>query len=73
MTVLTELRALSQSPIAKASVAAHGVDLPSLVTHTELRVVELRMLLKQIAAVHPSRDNDTRTFAALNAVLAELA
>jgi hypothetical protein len=73
MTVLSELKALSLSPIAQAAVAADGNDLPSLVAHAEARVVELRALLKQIAAVHPSRDRDTRAFAALNAVLAQLA
>lgn len=73
MTVMSELKALSLNPIAKASVAAHGVDLPSLVTHAEARLLELRVLLRQIAAVHPSRDSDTRTYAALTAVLAELA
>ena len=73
MTVLSELKALSQSAPARASVAAHGVDLQSLVTQAELRVVELRELLRRIEAVHTSRDSGTRTFAALTAVLAELA
>jgi hypothetical protein len=73
MTVLSELKALSQSAPARAAVAAQGVDLHSLVTQAELRVVELRELLRRIEAVHPGRDQGTRTFAAFKAVLKELA
>jgi hypothetical protein len=72
MTVLSELKALRQNPTANASVAAHGHDLSSLVLHAELRVVELRELLRRIEAIHPGRDRDTRTFAAFKAVLTEL-
>jgi hypothetical protein len=39
----------------------------------QLRVTELQILLKQIVAHHPSGGGDAANYAALNAVLAELA
>lgn len=73
MTVLTDLKAISLTASAKAAVSAKGADLPALVTQAQLHVIELQTILKQIVAVHPSGGVDAANYAALNAVIAELA
>jgi hypothetical protein len=43
------------------------------VVQAELHAIELQAILKQIVAVHPSSGGDASNYAALNAVIAELA
>ena len=45
----------------------------TLVGTAQLHVTELQTVLKQIVALHPSGGGDAANYAALNAVLAELA
>ena len=73
MTALADLRAVSLTANAKGVVAVKGVDLQSLVTQAQFHVIELQTVLKQIVALHPSTGGDAANYAALNAVLAELA
>jgi len=47
--------------------------LATLVGTAQLHVIELQTVLKQIVALHPSGGGDAANYAALNAVLAELA
>jgi hypothetical protein len=47
--------------------------LTTLVGTAQLHVIELQTVLKQIVALHPSGGGDAANYAALNAVLAELA
>jgi hypothetical protein len=73
MTALTDLKAISLTASAKAVTSAKGADLQSLVVTTQLHITELEAVLKQIVALHPSGGADMANYAALKAVLAELA
>ena len=73
MTALTDLKAISLTSTAKNAGAAKGANLPALVAQAQLQVTELETTLKQIVAFHPSGGGDAANYAALNAVLAELA
>ena len=72
MTVKADLLAISVTPIAQAAAMKAGVNLNALVVHAEARANELSILLKQIAAFHPSTGGDAANFTALQAVIAEL-
>lgn len=73
MTVLTDLKALSLSQNAKTVVAANGADLAALLLLAQQHTIELQAVLKQIIAHHPSGGGDASNYAALGAVLAQLA
>src|SRR5229473_6508343 len=73
MTVLTDLKAISLTANAKGVVSAKGADLSTLVGTGQLHVIELQTVLKQIVALHPASGGDATNYAALNAVLAQLA
>jgi len=73
MTALTDLTAISFTAAAKAVASAKGEDLIVLVTLAESHITELSALLKQIVAIHPSTGGDAANYAALNAIVAELA
>jgi hypothetical protein len=73
MTALTDLKAIALTANAKKVGSAKGVDLGALVAQAQLQITELETTLKQIVALHPSGGGDATNYAALNAVLAELA
>lgn len=73
MTALTDLKAIALTANAKKVGATKGVDLMALVTQAQLQIQELEITLKQIVALHPSGGGDAANYAAINAVLAELA
>jgi hypothetical protein len=73
MTVLTDLNAISLTPTAKAAASTKGEDLSALVELAKTHTAELSALLKQIVAIHPSTGDDATNYAALNAILGELA
>ena len=73
MTALADLKAISLTTNAKNVGAAKGTNLAALVTQAQLQITELETILKQIVALHPSSGGDAANYAALNAVLAELA
>jgi hypothetical protein len=73
MSALTDLTAISFTATAKAAASAKGEDLIVLVTLAESHITELSALLKQIVAIHPSTGGDAANYAALNAIVAELA
>jgi hypothetical protein len=73
MTAFTDLTAISLTATAKAAASAKGEDLSALVTLAETHITELSALLKQIVAIHPSTGGDATNYAALNAILGELA
>jgi hypothetical protein len=73
VTVLTDLKAIGLTASAKGVISAKGPELSALVTMAQLHVTELQTVLKQILALHPSGGGDASNYAALNAVLAQLA
>jgi hypothetical protein len=74
MTVLTDLKVISLTANAKGVVSAKGVDLQTLIGTVQLHVTELQAaVLKQTVALQPSSGGDAAKYAALNAVLVELA
>jgi len=72
MTALAELKAIVPTATAKAAVSITGADVSTLLQQVQLKAGELKILLKQLIAVHPSSGGDAANLAALNAVLAEL-
>ena len=73
MTAHTDLAAITPTANAKGVAQAAGVNLPQLMALADTHINELRILLKQIIALHPSSGGDAANYAALQAVLAELA
>jgi hypothetical protein len=73
MTAKADIVAISLTPTALAAAQKQGVNLAALVTHAGARANELSILLKQILAFHPNSGGDAANFAALQAVIAELA
>jgi hypothetical protein len=69
---LTDLKAISLTATAKAAVSVKSADLQAL-TAAQRQVIESEISLKQIGADHPSTGPDASNYAALNALLAELA
>jgi hypothetical protein len=73
MTCLADLSAISLTSTAKAAALKKGADLPTLITSAKEHTVELVRVLTNIIALHPSSGGDATNYAALQAVVAELA
>lgn len=73
MTVITEVKAITPTANAKATVSAKGADITGLMAQVALKSAELKTLLTQVIALHPTGGGDASNLSALNAVLAELA
>jgi hypothetical protein len=73
MTALTDLSAISLTATAKAAALKKGVDLAGLVTLAKEHVIECQRVLNSVIALHPSSGGDSTNFAALQAIVAELA
>jgi hypothetical protein len=73
MTAHTHLVAITPTANAKSVAVVAGTNLPQLMTLADQRITELKILLKQIIALHPSSGGDASNYSALQAVLAELA
>ena len=71
MTVKADLN-ITLTPTARAAAQKAGVDLAALITHAQGRANELSILLKQIAAFHPSTGGDSANYTAIQTVLGEL-
>lgn len=52
---------------------AAGASLPQLMALVDQHITDLKILLKQIVALHPSTGGDASNYSALQAVLAKLA
>jgi len=72
MTTQANLKAIVPTANAKAVVAAKGADVTALQNAVILRCAELRVLLAQLIALHPSGGGDAANLAALSAELALL-
>ena len=70
MTALSDIKAVAPTANAKASVQAKGADVTALMAAALLKAAELKVLVAQIIALHPSGDAN---LTALNSILAELA
>jgi hypothetical protein len=70
MTALSDIKAVAPTANAKASVQAKGADVTALMAAATLKAAELKVLVAQIIALHPSGDAN---LTALNSILAELA
>jgi hypothetical protein len=70
MTALADIKAITPTNTAKASISAKGADVTALMVLVQQHVIELRALISQIIALHPSGDSN---LTALNAILSELA
>jgi hypothetical protein len=73
MTTLSARQAVVPTATAKAAVQASGADLPTLMTLADQHIVELRAIVKQIVALHPTGGGDAANYSALQAVLTSLA
>jgi hypothetical protein len=70
MTALSDIKAVAPTANAKAVVSAKGADVTALMAAALLKAAELKVLVAQIIALHPSGDAN---LTALNSILAELA
>lgn len=73
MTVITEVKAIAPTANAKSVVSAKGSDINGLMSQVLLKSAELKALLVQVIALHPTGGGDAANLSALNAILAELA
>lgn len=73
MTTLTDIKAVTPTTTAKAAVAAKGHDINSLMFQAQVKAGELKVLVNQIIALHPSGGGDASNYTALNNILAALA
>jgi hypothetical protein len=73
MTVVTEIKAITFTPTAKAALSKSGTDIASLTNQALLATYELKKCLSQIVSLHPTGGGDAANLSALNAVIAELA
>jgi hypothetical protein len=73
MTVMAELATITVTATAQAAVFVKGENLTALVGAAKLQVLDLKKVLSNIVAVHPSSGGDASSYAALTAVIAELA
>jgi hypothetical protein len=73
MTAITDIKAVTPTANAKAVVAAKGTDITALMAAVLLKASELKVLVAQVIAVHPSGGGDAANLTALNSILAELA
>jgi len=72
MTALADVKALAPNAAAKAALAVKGHDYATLQNLTIQHASELKLLVAQLIALHPTSGDGT-TLTALNALLAELA
>jgi hypothetical protein len=72
MTVKAELVAVAPTANAKTLASAKALDFVSLQNLVKQHVDELKVVLAQLIAMHPSGGGDAANLAALQAVLAEL-
>jgi hypothetical protein len=72
-TVITDLNAISLTNTAKAAASAKGIDITSIVALAKSHAIELKALLTQILAYHPSTGGDASNYTALQAIIGELA
>ena len=70
MTALSDIKAVAPTANDKAVVSAKGADVTALMAAALLKAAELKVLVAQIIALHPSGDAN---LTALNSILAELA
>jgi hypothetical protein len=73
MTVLTELNAISLTGTAAAAAQARGVNLAGIVALAKTHVIELQRSLANVLSYHPNSGGDSTNYAALQAIVAELA
>jgi hypothetical protein len=73
MTVRTELAAVTPTANAKAVVSAKAQDVSSLAALVKQHADELKVVLAQYIALHPSGGGDAANLSALNTILGELA
>lgn len=73
MTVSADIKAITPTATAKAALSKGGTDINALFSQTLLVSAELRKLLLQIQALHPSGGGDAANYAALTTIINELA
>lgn len=71
-TVTTDLNAIALTTNAKTLAIAKGTDLNALISHAKLKAAELRVILAQIIALHPTGGGDAANLTSLNTILGEL-
>jgi hypothetical protein len=72
MTVRTDLLAVTPTANAKNVVQVSGENLPQLMALADQHITDLKILLKQVIALHPSTGGDAANYTALQSLLAEL-
>ena len=72
MTAITDIKAVTPTANAKAVVSAKGADINSLMAQALVKASELKVLMAQIVAVHPTGGGDAANLTALNNIIAEL-
>jgi hypothetical protein len=73
MTVVTDIKAITPTATAAAALSKAGTNVTSLFNQALLCTYDLKKVLNQIYALHPSTGGDAANYAALAAVIAELA
>lgn len=73
MTVKTDLNAITPTANAKSVVFGKAQDIASLTALVKQHTDELKVVLAQLIALHPSGGGDASNLSALQAVLAQLA
>jgi len=72
MTVHTDLLAIAPTANAKNVVQVSGANLPQLMALADQHIADLKILLKQVIALHPSTGGDAANYTALQSLLGEL-
>lgn len=72
-TVITDLTAIGLTGTARAASQLKGADLGALVSQGIRLASELKVVLTQIKAIHPSGGGDAANFAQLGTIINELA
>jgi hypothetical protein len=73
VTALTDIKAITPTANAKSVVSAKGADINALMAAATIKAAELKVLVAQIIAMHPTGGGDAANLTALNNILAELA
>jgi len=71
MTALVDVKALAPNASAKAALAVKAQDYASLQNAAILKASELKVIVAQMIALHPT-SGDATTLTNLNTILAEL-
>jgi hypothetical protein len=69
MTALTDIKSVTPTATAKAAISAKGADVTALMAAATIKAAELKVLVAQIIALHPTGDAN---LTALNSILTEI-